>query len=414
MCTLNTIEQTLFRTTEIAETTSARPAINFAQHVPVVTEVSKESWHERAVAQIKTYKYHLDEIILNYTVQDYIDDLGRTIREKFAPFAEFNRKLDSAVSGPWYNQLLIFLVKLPIRTARNIVNLLYAVVKSALYAAVHPMKAVLKLAKFLILFANELSKPETWPKIGVGMIGSGLAQSLVTGNAVSLIGIAIGIAMTIGGITASCLKTAIEAENGNRAAAVKENLLACAQELAESALTGFCLGLIMGIIQRAQMQTYQQTQRHTYSVSSFDEAKQYVDQLIEEHQLPPYRGMEVDQSGTIHVAWYIRPGEGTVIEGVNIPFIGIPVSHHPPIEIGTKGYVHIALSPTGSFVSGDIMYNDSIIKAFSDTSLKALGIPGNHIYPLPPNTLPPNTALMKNVGQVIGASHVCIEPISSD
>ena len=113
------------------------------------------------------------------------------------------------------------------------------------------MKAVLKLAKFLVLLASELTKPETWSKMGAGMAGAGLGQMLVTGNVLSLIGVVIGTAMTIGGITVSSLKAALKAENGTRAHAVKEHLLATAQELPEAFCTGLCMGLIVGAIQRA-------------------------------------------------------------------------------------------------------------------------------------------------------------------
>jgi hypothetical protein len=406
MCTLNPIGQTIFQTTEIAEANKEgeSPAINFAQHVPVGTALPEKCWHERAIAQLKTYQHRLDELIPNNIVQDHIDALGRTIKETFAPLAEFNRMLDSAVSGPWYKQLALFLVKLPIRSARNIVNLLYVVVKSALYAAVHPLKAVLKLAKFLVLLVNELSKPETWAKIGVGMISAGLAQSLVTGNAISLIGIAIGLAMAIGGITASCLKAALEAEEGERAEAIKDKLLATAQELAESALTGFCLGLIMGAIERAHQRIHD-----TYRVSNVDEAKQYVDRLIKEHKLPPYDNLVVDRLGSIRVVWSKHHTE--TIGGVNMPFIiggedGSSVfSGLGRIRPHDMCYVDVSLnSPTNTSALAWVRYHDEGVckMILGAKSLRALGIPGDRLYPLPPNTLPYN--IMNNVGQVIGAS----------
>ncbi|MBS0655324.1 MAG: hypothetical protein JSR46_06085, partial [Verrucomicrobia bacterium] len=146
--------------------------------------------------------------------------------------------------------LATFLVKLPARAVRNIVKVLYDIVKTCIYAAVHPLKALNQLAKLLVNLAYELTKPETWTKIGAGMIGASCGQALITGSPLSAIGVGIGAAMVIGGLSVGALQAALEAEEGSRGEAALQNLDQQIQEIPETMLTGFLLGLLMGGIRR--------------------------------------------------------------------------------------------------------------------------------------------------------------------
>lgn len=255
----------------------------------------KKSCKERAITYLNKLETRLDEKMPNLGIQNRADQIGSYLQSKFAPLEKFNTWLNSNGQGTWYAQLATFLAKLPARAVRNIINLLYGIIKTAIYSAIHPLKSLNHLAKLLISLVDALTKPETWSKMGVGMMGASLGQAVSSGNPLSVIGLGIGGAMTIGGLTAGALKSAMNEEKGNKAEAAKQNLLSQAKELPETALTGFCIGLIIGGIQRAMQKDY--------IVSDYEEAKRYADQFIRDHDLTPYTAVELDSSGGIRIIW---------------------------------------------------------------------------------------------------------------
>ena len=105
------------------------------------------NWNERAISHLNNCENKLDEKMPNLFIQNKIDSLGRSLEAKFAPLTEFNKWLDSNGEGDWYKKLALFLAKLPARAVRNIVRLLYSLIKGLMYATVHPLKAPIKLAK---------------------------------------------------------------------------------------------------------------------------------------------------------------------------------------------------------------------------------------------------------------------------
>lgn len=277
-----------------------QPILNFNQHVQGAQASRNKPWHERAIAHLDNCERRLDEKVPNSIVQNKIDELGRAIENKFAPLKKFNDWLDKNKMGSWYKQLAMFLVKLPVKAIRNIVRLLYSIIKGVFYTAVHPMRAAVKLAKLLVRLANELTKPETWSKMGAGMLGATAGHALVTGNPFSVIGLGISAGMMVGGISIGMLKTALENEKRHRWDAVKEHLLFQLKALPESALTGFIMGLIMGGIERA------------LSPPVSAKVDDYVNQIIQENKLPASTQWSFDPSSgkiTINVPW-----EGKVTE----------------------------------------------------------------------------------------------------
>ncbi len=259
----------------------------------------KKSWHERAITYLDSKESLLDKKMPNFLFQTRLDYIGNYIESQFAPLEAFNSWLDSNGQGRWYKQLAIFLGKLPIRAVRNIIRLLYNFIKGAIFAAVHPLKALNHLAKLFINLIHELTKPETWSKMGIGMMGASLGQALITGNPLSVIGLGIGAALLIAGLSVGALKAAIQAEKGSKLKAAKQNLFFQAEQLPEAALTGFCMGLLIGGIQRA---VYADKMR-TFQVSNYDEAKRYADTFIKEHKFPQYSRVELDPSGKIIIKW---------------------------------------------------------------------------------------------------------------
>ena len=211
----------------------------------------KLRWNEKAINFLSKVDAKLEEEMPNFEIQNKIDRIGLLIEKKFAPLKEFNQWLDSNGQGKWYKKLAIFLAKLPARAVRNIIRLLYNIIKGIIYTAVHPLKSLNNIAKLIINLAHELIQPETWSKIGVGMVGASFGQALIAGNPISAFGFLIGSALLFSGLTCGAIKAAIKAEKGHRLQNVKNNLLFQAKQLPEAALTGFCMGLILGGIQKA-------------------------------------------------------------------------------------------------------------------------------------------------------------------
>lgn len=218
-------------------------------------QATKKNWHERTISKLDSYDLLLEEKLPNFKIQDKIDRLGRNIKEKFAPLKEFNTWLNSNGHGAWYMQLATFLVKLPLRAMRNIIKMLFDIVKAAIYSVVHPLKALNHLAKLIVNLIYELTKPETWTKIGVGVMGASLGQLAVSGNPLSAIGLGVGAALAITGLTIGALQAALEVEDGHRKEAALQNLLKQVKGMPESALTGFCMGLLIGGISKATATT---------------------------------------------------------------------------------------------------------------------------------------------------------------
>ncbi len=282
-----------------ANTRERSPVQNLASVLNQNPQTTTLKWNEKAIRHLDGCEAYLDAKLPNLPIQNKIDKLGRYIEAKFAPLKKFNEWLDSNGEGEWYKKLATFLAKLPARAVRNIVRLLYNIIKAAIYAAVHPAKAAVKLAKLLVELAHALTLPETWSKMGAGMIGASLGQSLVSGNPIPLIAFGIGAAMLIGGLTAGAIKSAVEAEKGNRGRAAMQNLLDQGKQLPEAALTGFCMGLITGGIQRA----IQSIQMNTLRFSSIEDAERYAQTFIKQHNLPQYQKIELDPSGRIIIEW---------------------------------------------------------------------------------------------------------------
>lgn len=258
------------------------------------------NWHEKAIYQLNKIDAKLDEKLPNFAIQNKIDHLAHLIEQKFAPLKQFNDWLDSNGEGKWYKKLAIFLAKLPARAVRNILRLIYEIIKNIIYTIVHPLKSLNNIAKLLIHLVHELTKPETWSKIGVGMIGASLGQALITGNPVSVIGLGIGIALLGAGLTGGAIRDAIKAEKGQRVKAAKHNFVSQVKQLPEAALTGFCMGLIFGGIQRA----LQEQHIANFRVANLEEAKQFADKFIRENNYPQYSEVRVDPSGKVVLKWW--------------------------------------------------------------------------------------------------------------
>jgi len=348
--------------------------------------VANPKWNERAVAYLNRIDKKLEEKLPNFAFQNKIDEIGRYVQKKFSFLNSFNDWLNSNGHGTWCDKLATCLAKLPVRVARNIVNILYNIVKGCLYAAVHPLKSLNHLAKLLVMLCHELTKPETWSKMGAGMIGTSLGQGVITGNPLSIIGLGIGGAMVVGGITVGSLKAAIEAVEGNKLQSVNQHLLSQMQELPESFLTGFCMGLIMGGVQRAFVKKY--------IITDSQEAEKIAAKFVDDHNLRSCAYVTSDPSTgniTLHWNWGIWEDGGW---------------HYC--------YADLTLTPNGcpEFVTNGFRIGD-IVKATGycppEWGIDLFTTHLNWTYPASPESV-----LLNSYGPVTGASAVFNSTFNSD
>ena len=205
---------------------------------------------------VRDHLVAIDETLADlptFSIQDRADEVGRLIKEQCAHFERLNGWLDENGwdSSRWYKDLFLLLLKLPLRAARNVVRMLYRLIETIAYTCVHPLRSLNALAEQFVQFVRELTKPETWSRLGIGLIGLSCGQTIITGNPLSVLGIGLGCAMLVGGVSFGALQAAVLADT-DRFDAVKHNILSQAVPLSESLLTGLCFGLLFGAIQGAK------------------------------------------------------------------------------------------------------------------------------------------------------------------
>jgi len=288
---------------------------------------TQPNWKDRAIAVLNKGDVLLNGWMPNWILQTKIDELGRYIENKFSCFGALNQWLRSNGEGAWYLKLATFLAKLPLRAAHNIINLLYTVIKGILQTAVHPLEGLNNLAKLIVSLLYALTQPETYCKIGAGMIGAGLGQALVLNIPVSLIAMIIGGALLTAGLSFGALKAAVLAEKEKKADAAVNYLWEQVVQIPESFLTGFYMGLLIGGIRKAIQQSQQKTMQldSNHHATNLQEAQAYADKYIQQHSLPSSGYFVQFNSGTITINWYdkldsfhVPPQPGLNLIGVKI------------------------------------------------------------------------------------------------
>lgn len=241
----------------------------------------------------------------NWILQTKIDTLCSHIQTRFSGLKRFNSWLQSNGHGSWSQQLAISLAKLPLRAAFNVINTLYKIIKRILYSAVHPLKSLTLLAKDIVHLLEALTHPETWTKIGSGMIGVGLGQALILAEPVSVIAVAIGAALLIAGVSFGALKAAIDAEKGSKMIAASNNTKEQLLFIPESMLTGFFMGILLGGIRRliSPKEPAETTQYQRGQVASTEQAFIKARAFIDRNGLPDYEQIWIKPDGSIHMSF---------------------------------------------------------------------------------------------------------------
>ena len=292
----------------------------------------------RVITQLDVFDNQIDTIAnfafqnkmdeLGLQIQGKIDNLQAHIEKKFAALPKFNRWLDATNQGNWFQQLALFLCKLPFRSARNVIHLLYRAIKTACHAAVHPLKALNQLAKILVLLSNELAKAKTWSTMGASVMSASLGQAIGSGNPLSLLGMGIGGAMFIGGLSVGALQAALQTEEKDqqRAAAINQ-VWEQVKILPESMLTSFLTGLLIGGIQRC-------FQKDHYAICNPQDLDKIANQFIQEHNLPPYSVVYQNAAGDITITWWANENSAILTQHPSLfPSPAIPGDIEIPVSV---------------------------------------------------------------------------------
>jgi hypothetical protein len=141
---------------------------------------------------------------------------------------------------------------------------------------------------------HELMQPETWSKMGAGMMGASLGQAAM-GNPLSVVGLVIGLSLLAGGISIGMIKAALKADKTQRWTMAKANFMSQVKELPEVFAIGFFMGLLIGAIQKAVYEN-QKADFKPPQIATEEQAKKYADMYVAENHLPPYSKVTFDQS----------------------------------------------------------------------------------------------------------------------
>ena len=248
-------------------------------------EVKKsKDWRERGVGFFANWEKKLDEKIPDFKLQKILDEFGKELENVIIP-KNFNKWLDQPFKGKWYKQLWPYLLKLPFKAVRNILRIIYNVFKGISYGFVHPLKAFTKFGAFLVNFTYALTQPDTYSKIGTGMIGAALGHALVTGNPFSITGIAIGGGILVFGLAFGGIKSLVTAEKGKKLEDLKEQLWKQVKAIPESLLTGFLVGVLIGGIQRAIQEIKASTRTTKYGIER-PEIDDHIHEYLEKNDFP--------------------------------------------------------------------------------------------------------------------------------
>lgn len=267
------------------------------------------SWNKRAIGRLERWNAALDQKMPPHALQKKLDKLGDSIQEMldthqaFVPVRELNRWLDKEHIGPWPKRMALFLAKVPIRVARNITTLVYNIIKGLCYGFVHPIKGMGYAAQFVIRCIHALTQPETYTKIGAGVIGASLGQILMTGGfgIHAYVGLGIGGTLLIGGLTIGAIKSAVKADAHHRIQAVGKNLWTQVKSIPEAMLTGFIFGVIFGAIMKSLH--HQPPPKHVNFPTDSSQAQTYANQYIIQHHLPPPSSVTFTKLGQVIITW---------------------------------------------------------------------------------------------------------------
>lgn len=252
----------------------------------------RDDWYSRAKVTVKEFDDRLERALPNFFWQTRLDNFGRMIDDKLDGLRRINRLIDlpsSASDGP-VKFFLLTIIRLPLKIARNLIVMVFDLLETIVKFAVHPAKQTLKLAEFFIDLLKAFTNPYTLTQLGLGILGSSMGQSIVSGNPISLIGVAVG--SLLAAVGAGWL---LFSSRDHLSGIVQSEEM---MKTLEAFLTGFVIGMIAGGIQNA----IKNASMKNFKVTSLDEAKAYADSFIQKHNLPNYTSLTLE-NGKVIISW---------------------------------------------------------------------------------------------------------------
>lgn len=180
-------------------------------------------------------------------LQSRLDDMGCAVKNILTPLAGINDFLDNTSTQYLIEKLVLELVKLPCKAARNILVGLSTIVQQIVYTSVHPINSTKDLTKALILFIDQLANPSTWTAMGVGSMASVAGQYLVTGAVISPLLLTISGGLIALGLAGTVIDAFLNVDSDTPMFRhIAGKLLDSLKMLPEVAATAFLSGVIFG------------------------------------------------------------------------------------------------------------------------------------------------------------------------
>lgn len=245
----------------------------------------------KCITKIDSWDAKLEQILPNFLFQTKIDALGAYIEQKFVPLAKFNIWLKKNDATDWYSRLACALAKLPLRVARNIINLLYNTIKDACMFCVHPAKAMTNYMRKLIILLDALTQPKVWPHVGIGMAGTHLGTFVMGSSLIPLIAVGIAAGLIVGGLSFEAFF------NGS------ESAIRVMEKLPETFLTSLCMTALVAHV-RTKIGSVKQ---NAVKPIKFENEKQVADDFVQKNKLPDYSEVYRYGSDRVLIRWNNKP-----------------------------------------------------------------------------------------------------------
>lgn len=227
---------------------------------PIQPSSQLSGWGEKAVQVLQENSQRLDQI--PPTVMQTV--LDRFYENRLKPLLEhpkaaaFNEWIDSNGHGEWVKKLGTCLAKLPLRSVRDMLSLVYQLVRGIIFTAVHPLKGINQAAELFIRVLEALMRPETYTRFAAAGFGASLGQCAITGQVVpTLIGLSISSSLFAFGLAYGTVRAYAEAPVGHILKTIRQTLLEKhLKPIPSTFLTGLFTGFIVGGVQRSLAQEF--------------------------------------------------------------------------------------------------------------------------------------------------------------
>ncbi len=213
-----------------------------------------DSWHKETIEILNKKGLELDEAGPSNKLQELLDTFYTTRIEpilKHKNALKFNAWLDSNGEVEWYKKLGAALAKTPLLAARAILNQVFSVLKALIFPLVHPKKALVEAGFLFVNFLHSLSKPETYSKVGAGVLGTAIGFSLVVVQPPVFTTVAIGLALMGVSMAFEAVRSYANADAGQESKDVRNILFKKhVKQIPAAFATGLLSGLAAGAFQK--------------------------------------------------------------------------------------------------------------------------------------------------------------------